>query len=288
MLRTYTNYSNVLKALIFGICLSFTQIGNAQCDASSQGVFTYCNSFHMGDPVDGYFVAFRVKSLLGDTLDVVDLTGQVPTNQGKRVDDINNDLEPDDYTIQPLMIAGGALDSLEFWYFGPFDNGTPFDIALVDPNGECDTVFIASGTYDCADNLPNTDPGACDADVPLFFLDFSQTAFTIGGGEGGNETVDEIFLIMERSRENFCCDLQPANQSCFQFIIKLDDDDIGLVIDDVGSGSTGGEIYADSLNAFMCTDTVMTTWPFQQAGGQSQETPLCLAGDSKGLGCDDL
>ncbi len=247
----------------------------AQCDTEVSGVFTYCNSFHMGNPVTGYFVAFRVKDLTGDTLNVVDLNSVVPMNQGKRVDNISTQ-EPANYTVQPLRISGVGADTLEFWYFGPYPNGSTFDIALIDPNNVCDTVFVASGTYDCADNTGVSDPGACDNDVPLYFLDFSFTEFTYGGGFGGNENFDEIFLIMPRSRENFCCDLQPANQRCFEFIVRLDDQDIGLSIDDVGSGSTAGEFYADTLNMFACTGTSSNTWPFTVAGGQSSDLPLCL------------
>jgi uncharacterized repeat protein (TIGR01451 family) len=248
----------------------------AQCDTEVSGVFTYCNSFHMGNPVTGYFVAFRVKDLTGDTLNVIDVNNVVPMNQGKRVNDINTQNEPANYTVAPLEISGVAADTLEYWYFGPYPNGSTFDIALVDPNNVCDTIFIASGTFDCTDNTGTSDPGACDADVPLYFLDFSQTEFEFGGGGGGNEMFDDIFLIMPRTRENFCCDLQPANQNCFEFIIRLDDQDIGLSLDDIGSGSTGGEIYADTLNMFACTGNSATTWPFTQSGGQSSDLPLCV------------
>ena len=250
-----------------------------QCDTEVSGVFTYCNA--VGTPgTTGYFVAFRVVDPTGDTLNVVDLNGNNITNRGKRIDDINTDSEPATVTIVPLMISGVGADTLEFWYFGPYNNGSTFNIALVDPNNVCDTVFVASGSYDCMDNTGISDPMACDDDVPLYFLDFSFTEFEYGGGGGGNETFDEIFLIMQRSRESMCCDLQPANQSCFEFIIRLGDEDIGLTIDDVGSGSPGGELYADTLNAFNCTGVSATTWPFTQSGGQSQDLPLCLIGGS--------
>ena len=209
---------------------------------------------------------------------MVDLDGNNVTNRGKRINDINAQNEPATVTVTPLMISGVGADTLEFWYFGPYDNDSTFNIALVDPNGDCDTIFIASGSYDCMDNSGISDPGACDSDVPLYFLDFSQTEFDYGGGGGGNETFDEIFLIMPRTRESVCCDLQPANQACFEFIIRLADEDIGLAIDDVGSGSPGGEIYADTLNMFTCSGVSATTWPFTQSGGQSQDLPLCLLG----------
>src|SRR5688500_12490182 len=249
---------------------------SAQCDTDVSGVFTYCNA--VGTPgTTGYFVAFRVVDTTGTTLNVVDLDGNNVTNRGKRIDDINTQNEPATVTITPLVITGVGADSLEFWYFGPYANGSTFNIALVDPTNVCDTVFVASGTYDCMDNTGISDPMACDNDVPLYFLDFSQTEFEYGGGGGGNETFDEVFLIMERTRENFCCDLQPANQSCFEFIVNLGDQDVGLSIDDVGSGSPGGELYADTLNMFACTGTSSTTWPFTQSGGQSQDIPLCLS-----------
>ncbi|MDQ3015618.1 MAG: T9SS type A sorting domain-containing protein [Bacteroidota bacterium] len=261
----------VTGLLLLTISLKPT-ILSAQCDTEVSGVFTYCNA--VGLPA-GYFVAFRVKDLTGTTLNVVDLTGQVPTNRGRRINNINTQVEPAT-TIAPLVITGVGADTLEFWYFGPFASGTSFDIALVDPTNVCDTIFIASGTYSCADNTGSSDPAACDADVPLYFLDFSQTAFQYGGGGGGNENFDEIFLIMQRSRESECCDLAPSNQRCFEFVVQLGDQDIGLSIDDIGSGATAGEFYADTLNMFACTGNTATTWPFTQSGGQSSDLPLCL------------
>ncbi len=249
----------------------------SQCDTEVSGIYTYCNA--VGTPgTTGYFVAFRVYDPTGDTLNVVDIDGNNVTNRGKRIDDINTQLEPATVTVIPLRISGVGADTLEFWYFGPYANGSTFNIALVDPNNVCDTIFVASGTYTCADNSGISDPMACDNDVPLYFLDFSQTEFIYGGGGGGNENFDEVFVIMQRSRESFCCDLQPANQSCFEFVIRLSDQDVGLTIDDVGSGSPGGEIYADTLNMFVCTGDPATTWPFTQSGGQSQDLPLCLPG----------
>lgn len=272
-----------LRISLWWTCLAFFATllspfsAYSQCDTEVSGVFTYCNA--IGTPgTTGYFVAFRVLDLTGDTLNVVDLDGNNVTNRGKRVNDINTDNEPATVTITPLMISGVGADTLEYWYFGPYDNDSTFNIALVDPNNVCDTIYIASGSYDCMDNSGISDPGACDNDVPLYFLDFSQTEFDYGGGGGGNENFDEIFLIMPRTRESVCCDLQPANQSCFEFIIRLADQDIGLAIDDVGSGSPGGEIYADTLNMFTCTGSSPTTWPFTQSGGQSQDLPLCLLG----------
>jgi uncharacterized repeat protein (TIGR01451 family) len=223
-------------------------------------------------------VAFRIKDLTGGTWDVVDLDGNNVTNRGKRVDDINEDVEPATVTVAQVNISGVGADTLEFWYFGPYTNGATFNIALVDPSNTCDTIYIASGSYNCTDNTGISDPGACDNDVPLFFLDFSQTEFDYGGGGGGNENFDEIFLIMQRSREEMCCDLLPSNQRCFEFIVRLADQDVGLAIDDVGSGATAGEFYADTLNMFTCTGTSANTWPFTQSGGQSSDLPLCLTG----------
>ncbi len=115
---------------------------------------------------------------MGDTLNVVDLAGNVPMNLGKRIDDINNQDEPSDTTRVPVRIGGGA-DSLEFWYFGPFMDGDSFNIVLVDPSGVCDTIEVASGTFTCQ----GQDPNACDADVPLYIMDFSESSWNIGGVE---------------------------------------------------------------------------------------------------------
>ena len=145
---------------------------SAQCDTEVSGVFTYCNA--VGTPgTTGYFVAFRIKDLTGATLNVVDLNGNNVTNRGKRINDINVDAEPATVTVAQVQISGVGADTLEFWYFGPYANGSTFDIALVDPTNTCDTVFIASGTYNCADNSGISDPGACTALVPLYFLDFA-------------------------------------------------------------------------------------------------------------------
>ncbi len=78
-------------------------------------------------------------------------------------------------------------------------------------------------------------------------------------GGGGNENVDDVFLVMIREREASCCFTTHLNERCFEFIITLDEDDIGIIIDDVGSGSTGGQIYADSLNGFVCGPDQNTT-----------------------------
>jgi hypothetical protein len=208
---------------------------------------------------------------------VVDLLGNNVTNRGKRINDIVLQNEPALITTVPLIITGVGADTVEYWYFGPYINGDSFDIALVDPSNTCDTVFVASGVFDCMDFTPVTDPGACAPSpptanpVPLYFLDFSFTEFTFGGATDNNE----IFLIMQRSREDMCCDV-PSSARCFEFIVRLDSNDIGLAINDVGSGSTGGTIYADSLNGFTCTGNLLTTWPFIQANGPNSSFPLCL------------
>jgi hypothetical protein len=86
---------------------------------------------------------------------------------------------------------------------------------------------------------------------------------------------------MQRSREDMCCDI-PNSARCFEFIVRLDSNDIGLAINDVGSGSSGGTIYADSLNGFTCTGSLATTWPFIQANGPNSSFPLCLPpGDAR-------
>lgn len=274
---------NPLRLSLSWTCLAFIAIlfthssAFAQCDTEVSGVLTYCNA--VGTPgTTGYFVGFRVKDLTGTTLNVVDLDGNNVTNRGKRINDITMEAEPATVTIAQLVITGTGADTLEYWYFGPYANGTTFNIALVDPTNTCDTIYIASGSYDCADNTGTSDPGACDNDVPLYFLDFSQTEFVYGGGAGGNEDFDEIFLIMQRSRESVCCDLAPANQRCFEFIVRLADQDIGLAIDDIGSGATAGQFYADTLNDFDCSGPPDETWPFTVAGGQSSDLPLCLNG----------
>ena len=175
------------KTFLLFIALQWLIFSNqlqAQCDATVSGIFTYCNSFHNGAPLAGYFVGFRVADPTGATLNVVDLNGNVPTNQGKRVN-VNDANEPLDFSIAQLSIGGGA-DSLEFWYFGPFPNGSSFNVVLVDPSNVCDTIFVASGTYSCADQAEgNTDPFACappgsGSPVALCFLDFSNTEFNLG------------------------------------------------------------------------------------------------------------
>ena len=123
------------------------------------------------------------------------------------------------------------------------------------------------------------DPNACDENVPLYFIDFTEEEWNIGGGGGGNETHDDVFLVMQRSRVPTCC--QTGNQRCFEFIIKFDEDDDGILIDDVGSGSTGGVLYADSLNGFACGTSVANTWPFTQEVGNSNDAPLCLESTSR-------
>ena len=270
-------------ALIFLFFSSILDKGGmkAQCDTEVSGIFTYCNSFNGSNPVAGYFVGFRVHDQTGANMNVVDLFGHNITNRGKRINDINTQGEPATISIQPLQIGGGA-DSLEYWYFGPYMNGDSFHIVLIPISGTCDTIFVGAGVFDCADmNNGNTDPFACSPPggglpVPMYYLDFSNSEFIIGGGGGGNENVDNIFLIMKRSRERTCCDVGGNSVSCIELIVTLADDDLGLIIDDVGSGSTGGEIFADTLHDFACTGDPTLTYPFHQEGGQSADEPLCL------------
>lgn len=262
--------------LLFIIC----QKGLSQCDTKVSGVFTYCNSFDNGNPVSGYFVGFRVADHTGDTLNVVDLNGTVITNHGKRVDNIG-DLEPANTSNVPLRISGVGADSIEYWYFGPYANGATFNIALIDPSNTCDTIFVASGTYNCADNTGISDPGACGPPssgappVPLYYLDFSNEAFDLGN-EGNGDFIANKFYIMNRTREQTCCDVGGSAVRCMEMIITLGPNDIGLAIDDIGSGNTAGKLYADSINGFSCTGNTDLTYPYQQGGGQSNDTPLCF------------
>jgi uncharacterized repeat protein (TIGR01451 family) len=260
----------------------------APCDISVEGLMVYCNSFLQGNGnnttvIPGYFVGFRVKSKSAVVLNVVNkvLGGTVPINSGKHIDDIENEVEPGVLTTTPLSIAGTATDSIEYWYFGPFANGDSFNIVLVDPTMACDTINVGSGRYSCVDGQPHADPMACDAVVPSYFLDFSKTAFEFGGGDGINENLDEIFLIMQRNRESSCCGTQPEKAACFEFIVKLAPNDIGIVVDDVGNGSPGGSLYGDSIvGNNMCPGS----WPvtFTQPNGQVNDLlPLCLAGKAR-------
>jgi hypothetical protein len=259
-------------------CRKVAVLSGSNNSVRASGVFTYCNSFDNGNWVDGYFVGFRVASTTAVTLNVVDLDGNNVTNRGKRVDNFGDD-EPANVTIAPLQIGGGA-DSLEFWYFGPYANGSTFNIVLVDPVNSCDTIFVASGTYDCADNQGNSDPGACPpngtADIPLYFLDFTYTAFNLGYVPVG-AVVDDDYFIMRRSRVETCCDV-PNPYRCMEMIVHLDENDLGLAVDDEGSGNTAGQLFADSLNGFTCTGITDETYPFQQEGGNSNDAPLCFIG----------
>ncbi|HJW31540.1 MAG TPA: hypothetical protein VJ508_20060, partial [Saprospiraceae bacterium] len=249
----------------------------SQCDTRVSGVLLYCNSFHNNNPVAGYFVGFRVADHTGCTLNVVDLNGHNTMNRGKRV--ANEFIsEPANYSIQQLQITGTGADTLEYWYFGPYSNGSTFNVALIDPNNNCDTIFVASGTYSCADNQFDTDPMACDSPaIALFYIDFSKTVFDFGDNIGGTGVYD-LTSILPRSRGHTCCDVPNSNKNCHELIIRLSPIDIGLAIDDIGSGNTAGRLYADSLHDFSCTGTNSLTYPFQQDNGQSNDLPLCFNG----------
>ena len=87
-----TNYFNLTRTLaaIIGCLLLCGGKLNAQCDTEVSGVYTYCNA--VGTPGStGYFVAFRIKDVTGDTLNVVDLNGNNVTNRGKRINNINTE-----------------------------------------------------------------------------------------------------------------------------------------------------------------------------------------------------
>src|SRR5688500_2265752 len=149
-----SNKGGIVALLCLFVFLMNSRTVTAQCDVEVSGVLAYCNAIHENGTFPGYFIGFRIKSLSGDTLNVVDLAGNVPMNLGKRVDDINSEFEPSDTTRAKVRIAGG-IDSLEFWYFGPFTNGDSFNIVLIDPDGVCDTIEVASGTFTCEGQDPN-------------------------------------------------------------------------------------------------------------------------------------
>jgi hypothetical protein len=81
---------------------------------------------------------------------------------------------------------------------------------------------------------------------------------------------------MNRTRERTCCDVGGASVRCMEMIITLGPGELGLAIDDIGSGNTAGKLYADSLNGFECTGNTDLTYPFQQGGGESNDEPLCF------------
>src|SRR5687768_8547093 len=120
-------YFNVRKFAVIamiGTFLIITQDLTAQCDVTVSGMMAYCNSFkgNVNNTIPGFFIGFRIQSNSGDTLNVIDLAGNVPMNLGKRINDINTEFEPEDTSRVQVQIAGGA-DSLEYWYFGPFMDG---------------------------------------------------------------------------------------------------------------------------------------------------------------------
>ncbi|HJW28894.1 MAG TPA: hypothetical protein VJ508_06540, partial [Saprospiraceae bacterium] len=257
-------------------CRKIAILSSSSSSVRVSGVFTYCNSFDGNNNIPGYMVGFRIASSTAVTLDVVDVNGNAVTNLGKRVDIFGAD-EPANLSVAQVQIGGGA-DSTEFWYFGPYANGSTFDIVLVDPSNSCDTIFVGSGTYDCGDFEEHSDPGACppsgNAHIPQYYLDFSYTEFTPGFIPTGSIATDNYF-IMRRSRIETCCDL-PQNYRCMEMIVTLGEHDIGLLVDDEGSGNTAGKLYADTLNGFTCTGVTDTTYPFQQGGGNSNDAPLCF------------
>ncbi|HZV44430.1 MAG TPA: hypothetical protein VFF90_08125, partial [Saprospiraceae bacterium] len=141
--------SNSLLRIMTALVVLFS-IGSqfdlkAQCDTKVSGVLTYCFAQDGVNQVSGYMVGFRVEDTSGAILNVVDLLGNNVTNRGKRINDIVAQNEPALITTVPLNITGVGADTLEFWYFGPYVNGDSFDIALVDPNNICDTVFVSTG-----------------------------------------------------------------------------------------------------------------------------------------------
>src|SRR5687768_9061257 len=173
--RLYMTCTFSFKFILISVFFLFaSQSVSGQCDTEVSGVFAYCNSFVGNNDLPGYFIGFRVKSIGGDTLNVIDRNGNVPMNLGKRINDINTEIEPSDTSRVRVRIGGGA-DSLEFWYFGPFTDGDTFDIVLVNVVGSCDTIEVASGTFSCQ----NQDPNACTNNVPLYVLDFSESTWVL-------------------------------------------------------------------------------------------------------------
>jgi hypothetical protein len=89
---------------------------------------------------------------------------------------------------------GGGADSLEFWYFGPFTDGDSLTLYCSIQQG----YVILFSLLPVHLRVKGQDPTACDNDVPLYIMDFSESNWNTGGGGGGNENVDDVFLVMTR------------------------------------------------------------------------------------------
>lgn len=231
----------------------------AQCDHVVSGQFFYCRP----ENPDSFFVAFRIEGA-PDTLHVIDLNGEVVANSGIWVDDIDADEEPKkmgsvDPNVSQDPIRLTASDPVEYRYFGPIPNGVNIDVVIIDVDNICDTIEVFSGVYDCNGTMS----GGCSSVVPFYDIDFTNNPF-------------DSFSVIQRSRIETCCDAG-MSAHCFEFRVTLSDNLVGLIFEDIGSGSTGGELLADFAGSFSCTGSKATTWPFLQESGASAPT-LCLVG----------
>ena len=200
----------------------------AQCETEVDGILYYCRP----ENPDSFFVGFHIKGDPG-TYNVIDRYGNVPNNQGIRVSDISSETEPADYSIAPVQLT--LSEPNEYWYFGPFENGSIYDIVVIETSNMCDTIEVDFGTYTCEGQRFTGCENPDSTAVPYYHIIFT------------NGHIDSC-LIIARERGLGCGNCtggmgNTSNKRCFEFKIEVGMDNIGVQVEDVGPGATAGELY---------------------------------------------
>ncbi|MCB0600065.1 MAG: T9SS type A sorting domain-containing protein [Saprospiraceae bacterium] len=222
VLKTLSFFTVFITSLVSGSQLL------AQCETEVDGVLYYCRP----ENPDSFFVGFHIKGDPG-TYNVIDRYGNVPDNQGIRVSDISTETEPASYSIMPVQLT--VSEPNEYWYFGPFENGSIFDIVVIETSNMCDTIPVDFGTYTCEGQRFTGCENPDSTAVPYYHIIFTHSHL-------------DSCLIIARERGLGCGNCtggmgNTTNKRCFEFKIEVGMENIGVQVKDVGPGATAGELY---------------------------------------------
>ncbi len=225
-----------ILAKLIGLYDAKTNSNNSQfmigCDATVDNIFMHCRPENPGK----FYVSMRIRRGSGDESFIIkDLNANISNNIG---------FWSDDYTTGEMvaavgtniMLTAGAPD--EYRYYGPFDNGDNVNIIIECASNSLIQIPVFSGTYTCNAS------GVCTSDMDTVSMPFYLFDYTLNN-------VDS-FLHMFRARIEAGCSTDGCvagmNKRCHEYRFKLPSDAAGLIIEDTGPGSAGGELYDAALN----------------------------------------
>jgi hypothetical protein len=242
------------------------------CDAQVDNFMLICRPENPGY----YFVGFRVYTPSGMASDYIvkDLsTNPIANNIGIRRDDPSLS-EIVDLTAPAANISLAAIPGDdEYFYYGPFPNGEDYNIVLECVSDPMIQIPVGSGTYSCIDNQLNvcdTTNANTNPPLPVYNIDFSTS-------------IQDSFKVIARSRVEACsANNTPAsncvngnNKRCFEFVITLGPDAVGLSAQ--YEGANAQEFYISGK-----TGTKQTICNMLLASNPSgaNTSSICVPGDS--------